>query len=94
MKTVIAEIGPRLEFVDVEDKDIKQLKIGHYVEVTLCGYVSKLSGPGDYSGQSSIGLKVTKREVRKVGNSQSEGFRKLSKDDDEDDEEIEEEYKK
>lgn len=74
--------GPDMEFIDIDEKDIKKLKLGQYIEVTICGYVSKLSvPPGDY-GSPNVGLKVSTRDVRIMGTSQAEGFKQLADDSD------------
>lgn len=74
---------PPVERFGVSEADIKKLKLGQYVEVTICGYVKDLSAPlGEY-GCCDLGLKVDTREVRLVESSQAEGFRDLSEDIDE-----------
>lgn len=76
--------------LDVSVTDIKKLKIGHYVEVTICGVVGNLSIP-PMGGQPSMSLRVSERKVEIISSAQEKGIRSLSEDEDgEDDEDGEE----
>lgn len=88
-------IGPQTETIEIDEKSIKDLKIGHYVEITICGYVSKLSvpTPSSFDMNPSVTLKVESKQVRRIGSAQAEGFRFLAEDQDEDPP-ITEEYTK
>lgn len=69
---------------DISESDIKKLKIGQYVEVTVCGVVGNLSIP-PMGGQPSMHLRVDTRKVSIISSAQEKGIRSLA--DDSDDEE-------
>ena len=76
---------------DVTESDIKKLKIGQYVEVTVCGVVGNLSIP-PMGGQPSMHLRVDTRKVTIISSAQEKGIRSLADDgDDEDSADVSEE---
>lgn len=71
------------ESIHMKLDSIKKLKLGDYVEVKICGYVSDLSSPSEHGySPARIGLKVEERSVDVIGDEQSEGIKKLAKDED------------
>lgn len=82
---VVAGIGMpdfmNTEHVHMKLQDIKGLKLGDYIEITLCGYVRELRAPGEggYS-PSSVSIDMEERKISVIGNHQREGIKKLSED--------------
>ena len=74
------------ESVHMDLKEIKKARIGDYVEMTICGYVTELSAPDSHGyGPPRIGIKVEKRELSISADEQAKGIRELAKDAEEDD---------
>lgn len=69
---------------NISETDIKRLKIGQYVEVTVCGVVGNLSIP-PMGGQPSVHLRVDTRKISIISSAQEKGIRSLSDDSDEED---------
>lgn len=69
------------ETVHMKLENIKNLKLGDYVEIKLCGYVRELRAPGEggYS-PSSVSIEMEERSVNVTGNHQREGIKKLAED--------------
>jgi hypothetical protein len=59
--------------------DIQALKIGQEIKVTISGCVKHLDGDDHYS---SVGLEIYEKSFRKTSNTQAEGIRDLSEDED------------
>lgn len=69
------------ESIHMNLKDLKNARLGDYVEITLCGTVTDLSAPTD-SGYSPprIGIKVEERRISVSADEQAKGIRELAKD--------------
>jgi len=72
---------------DISESDIKRLKIGQYVEVTVCGVVGNLSIP-PMGGQPSLHLRVDTRKISIISSAQEKGIRSLSDDTDDEEDSI------
>jgi len=64
--------------------ELMDLKLGQEVVISITGCVCKLEGSEYYS---SVGLHVTDKKWRRTSNTQAEGIKKLSGEDDDDSEE-------
>lgn len=89
MSNLVTSPFADVERLCVNKADVKRMKLGQYVEVTICGYVKSLDVPIGSNGRPEVGLKVDDRRVNITGTSQAEGFKDLAEDDDP---EIGEEY--
>ncbi len=72
--------APEVEYeeeisVPFDIEDVADLKIGQEVTITLRGCINRLEGSPYLS---FIGIALSEKKLRKTGNSQAEGIRKLS----------------
>ena len=75
---------PEIEYeeeisVPFDIEDVADLKIGQEVTITLRGCIKRLEGTPYFS---CIGIKLYEKKLRKTANSQAEGIRKLTGEDD------------
>lgn len=75
------EEPPETIHMDITADDLTDLKIGNEVVITIKGCVKEL-GANKYSGPN-LSLEVASKSIRKTGNAQMEGIRKILGDDDE-----------
>lgn len=78
MNTVPAYDSERISIPFPLD-EITELKIGQEIVITIKGTINRLEGEKFYS---CIGLEVAEKSFRKTSNSQAEGIRKLTEDED------------
>lgn len=91
----MAEDGVKIVSMDISEKDVKKLKIGQTVELTVVGVVGRLEVPPDGEGDPRISIRINSTEIAVLSNDQTAGIRSLARDkDDEDEEELEEETAK
>lgn len=79
---------PETMHMDITADDLTDLKVGNEVVITIKGCVKEL-GAHRYSGPT-MSIEVESKNIRKTGNAQAEGIRKILGEDD--DEESEETY--